>query len=77
MLSKDAGLRIRVEKELRDAFAEACRAEDRHASDVLREFMRAYADQRQGGKQTSLFPPPPPPRRPTAKKTTKHQTRKP
>jgi hypothetical protein len=55
MSSKDVGIRIRIEKELREAFQEACIAEDRQASDVLREFMRAYADQHQGGRQTSLF----------------------
>jgi hypothetical protein len=52
---KDAGIRIRVEKELREAFVAACQSEDRQASDVLREFMRVYADQHKGGKQGSLF----------------------
>lgn len=55
MAMKDAGLRIRVERELRDAFRGACEAEDRDASEVLREFMRSFADQRQDGKQASLF----------------------
>lgn len=55
MAMKDAGLRIRVERELRDAFRSACIAEDRDASEVLREFMRAFAEQRQAGKQPSLF----------------------
>lgn len=55
MATKDAGLRIRVERDLRAAFQAACSAEDRDASEVLREFMRTFADQRQGGKQTSLF----------------------
>lgn len=41
---KDAGLRIRVERILRDRFLKACRAEDRPAAQVLREFMRTYAD---------------------------------
>jgi hypothetical protein len=39
---KDAGLRIRVQRELRDQFLNACRAEDRPAAQVLREFMRDY-----------------------------------
>lgn len=52
---KDTGIRIRVEKELRAAFVAACRSEVRQASDVLREFMRAYADQHQSGMQRSLF----------------------
>lgn len=52
---KDVGIRVRVELELREAFAAACKAENREASDVIREFMRAYADQHQEGKQQSLF----------------------
>jgi len=55
MTTKDAGLRIRVERELRDAFHAACAAENRDASEVLRQFMRSFADQRQGGLQASLF----------------------
>ncbi len=55
MAMKDAGLRIRVERELRDAFRSACTAENRDASEVLREFMRTFAEQRQAGKQSSLF----------------------
>lgn len=39
---KDVGLRIRVQRELRDAFLAACRAQDKPAAQVLREFMRAY-----------------------------------
>jgi hypothetical protein len=42
MLGKDAGLRIRVEKALREEFLEACRSQDRPAAQVLREFMRRY-----------------------------------
>lgn len=51
---KDAGIRIRVEKGLRSAFAAACRAEDKQASDVLRDFMLAYVARAQGG-QGDLF----------------------
>ena len=39
---KDSGFRIRVERELRQQFVEVCRAEDKPAAQVLREFMRAY-----------------------------------
>ena len=56
MTSKDVGIRIRVEKELRDSFQGACDVEDRNASEVLREFMRSFAEQRLGGVQPSLFP---------------------
>lgn len=55
MSTKDAGLRIRVERELREAFVLACSADHRKASDVLREFMSAYAKKNPGGKQTNLF----------------------
>lgn len=51
---KDAGIRIRVEKGLRAAFAAACQAENRQASDVLRDFMQAYVARSQGG-QGDLF----------------------
>lgn len=39
---KDAGLRIRVQRELRESFIEACKAQDKPAAQVLREFMRDY-----------------------------------
>lgn len=39
---KDVGLRIRVQRELREQFLEACRAQDKPAAQVLREFMREY-----------------------------------
>ncbi|KWS87402.1 hypothetical protein AL049_27160 [Pseudomonas syringae pv. cerasicola] len=55
MSSKDAGLRIRVERELREAFQGACLAENRCASEVLREFMRAFADRHQDGLQPDMF----------------------
>lgn len=55
MSSKDVGIRIRLERELRDAFQGACVAENRNASDVLREFMRSFAEHSGGGKQPSLF----------------------
>lgn len=65
MSIKDVGVRIRVEKELREAFQEACLAENRQASDVLREFMQAFADRHHGGLQTHLFASPAMPRRST------------
>jgi hypothetical protein len=39
---KDSGLRIRVERELREKFIETCREQDRPAAQVLREFMKQY-----------------------------------
>ncbi|TXL75119.1 plasmid-related protein [Vineibacter terrae] len=42
---KDAGLRIRVQRELREQFLDVCRAQDRPAAQVLREFMRGFVAQ--------------------------------
>jgi hypothetical protein len=55
MKTKEVGIRIRVEKDLREAFQAACLAEQRRASDVLREFMRIYALNQNGGLQRALF----------------------
>jgi hypothetical protein len=49
MATKDSGLRIRVERPLREAFLEACRTQDRPAAQVIREFMRSYIAQRPAG----------------------------
>lgn len=43
-----------MEKDLREAFVKACRAQDRHASDVLRDFMRAFTEKQLQG-QADLF----------------------
>ncbi|MDR2925314.1 MAG: plasmid-related protein [Azoarcus sp.] len=55
MSNKDVGLRIRIERELREAFQGACLAENRNASEVLREFMQTFADRHQGGLQADMF----------------------
>jgi hypothetical protein len=70
MLSKDVGLRIRVGRELREAFQGACLAENRSASEVLREFMQTFADKYQGGLQADMFTVPAArkPRHPTKRK---------
>lgn len=39
---KDVGLRIRVQRDLREQFLEACRAQDKPAAQMIREFMRDY-----------------------------------
>ncbi|MEW6120681.1 MAG: plasmid-related protein [Pseudomonadota bacterium] len=54
MSTKDSGMRIRVEKDLREAFVQACRAQNRPAADVLRDFMRAFTEKQQYG-QADLF----------------------
>ena len=42
---KDAGLRIRVQRDLRNRFQRICQAQDKPAAQVLREFMRTYVDE--------------------------------
>ena len=54
MATKNAGLRIRVERALRDKFLEACRAEDKPAAQVIREFMRGYVAKHQTEAQGSI-----------------------
>ena len=39
---KDSGLRIRVQRDLRERFIAVCQAQDKPAAQVLREFMRMY-----------------------------------
>lgn len=49
---KDVGLRIRVQRELREQFLEVCRARDKPAAQVLREFMREYVAEHDGPGET-------------------------
>lgn len=51
---KDSGIRVRVEKVLREAFVAVCQEGNRRASDVLREFMQTYVDRHRQG-QGDLF----------------------
>ena len=51
---KDSGMRIRVEKDLRETFIHACRSQDRAAADVLRDFMRSFTEKQAQG-QADLF----------------------
>ena len=46
MPEKDVGMRIRIDRSLRDKFLEACRAQDRPAAQIIREFMRDYVAER-------------------------------
>lgn len=54
MQTKDAGMRIRVERELRDAFVAACQSQGLVAAEVLRRFMQGFADKHRAG-QGALF----------------------
>jgi predicted transcriptional regulator len=44
---KDSGLRIRVQRDLRDKFLQVCRAQDKPAAQVIREFMRHYVERQE------------------------------
>lgn len=46
MKKHDAGLRLRVERGLRDAFIDACRADGMPAARVLRTFMSQYVQEK-------------------------------
>jgi hypothetical protein len=54
MSAKDSGMRIRVEKKVRDAFVQACHARNRPAAEVLRDFMRSFTEEQERG-QADLF----------------------
>jgi hypothetical protein len=64
--TKDAGLRLRVEKELRQEFVDACRGTGKPAAQVLREFMRDFVARERVMIQRPLFDDSPavPPRQP-------------
>ena len=48
---KDVGFRIRIDRELREQFLGVCRAQDKPAAQVIRDFMRAYVrDMEHGGE---------------------------
>ena len=51
MPMKDSGLRIRVQRDLREQFLEVCRSQDRPAAQVLREFMRDYVERHLHGSK--------------------------
>lgn len=43
-----------MEKEVRDAFVQACHARNRPAAEVLRDFMRSFTEEQERG-QADLF----------------------
>lgn len=56
MAQKDVAFKIRVEEELRHAFINACRSEDRPAAQVVRQFMRSYVNRKKRQEiQPGLF----------------------
>ena len=54
MSTKDSGMRIRVERELREAFVQACQSQGLIAAEVLRDFMRGFAA-KHSTEQAMLF----------------------
>ena len=53
---KAAGMRIRIEPELRDAFMAACRSHDMPAAQVIRTFIKDYVQQNQGEEASAMKP---------------------
>jgi predicted transcriptional regulator len=50
-MAKEAVFTMKLEAELRDAFVAEAASEDRPASQVLRELMRSYIDQRHEARE--------------------------
>lgn len=50
-MAKEAVFTMKLEEELRDAFMAEAAGEDRPASQVLRELMRGYIEQRQQARE--------------------------
>lgn len=48
---KDVGLRIRIQRDLREQFLEVCREQDKPAAQVVREFMRQYVRKYENAKE--------------------------
>lgn len=53
---KDAGLRIRLEPELRDEFIQTCHDKHVPAAQVLREFMRHYVQSNRASPDSKSKP---------------------
>ena len=53
---KNAGLRIRIDRDLREKFLKFCREQDRPAAQVIREFMRVYVRDHEAVNEGSQGP---------------------
>ncbi len=42
VMKKDSGMRIRIDRALRDKFIEICQRQDKSAAQIIREFMSEY-----------------------------------
>ena len=54
MTTKDAGLRIRIDRNLRKRFLDICCEQDRPAAQVIREFMRVYIETHEVANDPSM-----------------------
>jgi len=54
-MKKTSALQIRIDPNLHHHFLEVCKAQDRPASQVIRDFMRQYVEMNGGGLQLELF----------------------
>lgn len=54
-MTKTAALRIRINPKLHQEFLHVCQLQDLSASHVLRQFMRAYVEDRLLGQQSELL----------------------
>ena len=54
-MNKTSALRIRIDPNLHHQFLEICKAQDRPASQIIRDFMRQYVQMNGGGLQLELF----------------------
>ncbi len=54
MSTKDSGMRVRIERDSRDAFVQACQSQGLIAAEVLRDFMRGFAA-KHSTEQAMLF----------------------
>ena len=54
-MKKTAAFQIRIDPNLHHQFLEVCKAQDRPAAQVVRDFMRQYVEMNGGGLQLELF----------------------
>lgn len=54
-MKKTSAFRMRIDPNLHYNFLETCKAQDRPAAQVVREFMKQYVNEFGGGLQLDLF----------------------
>ncbi|MGH6810824.1 MAG: hypothetical protein ACREDM_00270 [Methylocella sp.] len=53
-MTKDSGIRIRVQRDPQEIFIDVCRVRDRSAAQVLRDFMRNYVNRHESAQAGHL-----------------------